>query len=83
MDRQQLNEYYRKKYHAEKEQRKQNNLKKYGTTRTPAYKEAKARYYQKNKEKYQKRDNELHRERYERKNLEDMTLRAVRKLFVE
>ncbi len=83
MDRQQLNEYYRNKYHAEKEQRKQNNMIKYGTTRSPAYKEAKARYYQKNKDKLRKRDNELHRERYEKNNLETLTLRAVRRLFVE
>jgi hypothetical protein len=83
MNREQLNEYYRKKYHAEKEQRKENNLKKYGTTRSPAYIKAKARYFEKNKEKYRKIDNELHKKKYEKDNLETLTLRAVRRLFVE
>lgn len=83
MNRQQLNEYYRKKYHDEKEQRKENNLKKYGTTRSPAYTQAKARYYQRNKEEIKEKIKETQKRYYEKKHLEDITLRSIRMLFVE
>ncbi len=83
MNRKELNAYYVKKYHENKDKVKQQNLIKYGSSRSPAYKEAKARYYQKNKEKLQKRNTVLQRERYEKNNLETLTLRAVRRLFVE
>jgi hypothetical protein len=83
MDRQQLNEYYRKKYHAEKEQRKQQNLNKYGTRTNPAQKTASIKYYQKNKEKLRPGNAESKRRNYHLKHLETNTLRAIRKLFVE
>lgn len=83
MNREQINEYYVKKYHENKEKNKQTNLLKYGNTRSPSQLEAKAKYLDKNRDKFRKLNKQYMRQAYERKNLETLTLRAVRKLFVE
>ena len=76
------NKYFNAYYHINKEKIKEENLLTNGTTRSEALKKSQKKYVEKNKERFREVSRIAMKNKYERDNLETLTLRAVRRLFV-
>ena len=72
------NKYFNAYYHTNKEKIKEENL----LTRSEALKKSQKKYVEKNKERFREVSRIAMKNKYERDNLETLTLRAVRRLFV-
>ena len=77
------NRYFNNYYHTNKDKNREKNLMTNGTTRTKALQKTQKKYLENNRDKCRKVNNLSMKKAYEQKHLETLTLRAVRKLFIE
>ena len=75
--------YFNDYYHKNKEKNREKNLIANGTTRTEALQKTQKKYVENHRDKCRKINNLSMKKAYEEKHLETLTLRAVRKLFIE
>tara|TARA_R110001606_G_scaffold94552_1_gene209565 strand:- start:328 stop:573 length:246 start_codon:yes stop_codon:yes gene_type:complete len=77
------NLYFNNYYHNNKQKNREKNLIANGTTRSKALQKTQKKYLENNRDKYKELSRINMKIKYERDNLETLTLRAVRKLFIE